>query len=299
MLKTLDRCPLCGSTAIAPDFVARCVRRQDDRDWRVARCAGCTLGFLNPQPDWEELALYYGADYGPYTPDRSLSTFEADVAAARASGRHRHIRIAAGLRILDVGCGAGAFLKVAGALGAAAEGVEPSEHGVKAARAQGLRVFEGQLHDYLKSSDGRRFDVVAASHVVEHHPSPVDVLRQMRSLLAPGGYVWFAVPNAGGETAEALKARWHSVDVPFHLMQFTPASATLAVERAGLKLRRQYTYSLPSAAFGSFCDIWRHRYFAPRKITQRVGVLTTLAATRARAMDERGAGEAIIVEATA
>ncbi len=298
MLNRLDRCPLCGSLDFAPDFVAHCVRRADGREWHVVRCAACTISFLNPQPDWIELQAYYTADYDPYTADHSIETLEAEVAAARAKGEFRHIPIRPGLRLLDVGCGGGAFLKVARALGAEVYGVEPSEHGAAAARAQGLPVFHGQLHDYMEAApSGPRFDVVTANHVVEHHPSPVDALRQMSSLLAPGGYLWFAVPNGAGATAAALKARWHSVDAPYHLVHFTPTAARLAVERAGLKIRRLYTYSLPSALFASLCDIWRYRYLAPRKLTQRLGVLKRLAERRARAMDEAGVGEAIIVEA--
>jgi 2-polyprenyl-3-methyl-5-hydroxy-6-metoxy-1,4-benzoquinol methylase len=235
----------------------------------------------------------------PVYQHHAVGAFEAVVAEARAAGEFRHIKITPGLKVLDVGCGGGAFLRVVRELGGEVAGVEPSEHGAKAARAQGLPVFHGQLHDYINSGAAdRRFDVVTASHVLEHHPEPVEMLKQMKSLLGPSGYVWFAVPNIASETAAVLKERWHGVDAPFHLTHFTPKAALAAVDRAGLRPRRQYTSSVPAVTFLALCDIWRHRYFAPRKLTQKIGFLRGVAERRSKAMDAAGLGEAIVVEAT-
>lgn len=298
--RPIESCPICGAGEIRPDFVGFCQRKRDGRDWPISRCDGCGTRLLNPQPTWEELAPYYDAHYVAYGPSPGPSSLDAEIAAARASGRHRHVEIRPGLRLLDVGCGGGSFLTVARALGAEVAGVEPSEHGVRTARAAGLDVFHGPLDAYLAGPGAeRRFDLITANHVVEHHSSPVDLLSQMRRLLAPGGRVWFAVPNIESETALALKADWHSVDLPFHLYHFTPASAALAAEKAGLRVVRSSTYSFPHAAFASFRTIWRKRYFLPLRLSHRLPALRALAARRARQMDAAGAGEAILIEATA
>lgn len=43
----------------------------------------------------------------------------------------------------------------------------------------------------------------------------------MKALLAPGGFIWIAVPNASYPPSKSLKGRWHSADPPYHLMQFS------------------------------------------------------------------------------
>ncbi|MEX0643790.1 MAG: methyltransferase domain-containing protein [Parvularculaceae bacterium] len=300
MLNQLDACPVCGGRDLSLDFIGRCARRDDGRAWRVDKCASCSLRFINPQPDWRELSSYYDAAYEAYEPEHGLQSLEAEIERARKTGEFRHIPLRPGLRVLDVGCGGGAFLSVARAVGAEVYGVEPSAAGVASARAAGLPVFHGELHQFLQSAESaRRFDVITSNHVVEHHPAPVDLLKQMASLLAPDGYLWFAVPNIESRTAAALKERWHSVDLPFHLMHFTPASMRRAVERAGLRIRREYTHSLPSATLSSLTTLWRQKYLLPRRLSERLSpILGGLAAAHARRMDETGDGEAIIIEAT-
>ena len=50
-------------------------------------------------------------------------------------------------------------------------------------------------------------DVITAYHVVKHLPDPVKTLSIMKRFVAPGGYLWIAVPNAGNPICRALKDR--------------------------------------------------------------------------------------------
>ena len=252
---------------------------------------------MNPRPTREELSEYYDAAYDPYEADHGLLADE--VARAKESGEFRHIKIVPGMKILDVGCGGGAFLRTIRELGADVFGVEPSSFGVKTARNAGIPVFHGPLEAFAESDEfpGAVFDVITSNHVVEHHEDPVSLLRLMSSMLKPGGYVWFSVPNIQSRTARALKGKWHAVDVPYHLMQFSPESAALTVRKAGMNLKTLYTSSLPSATMASLYDIWRFKYFIPRKLTQNLPFLRALGAPYSRSMDSKNEGEAIIVEA--
>ncbi len=98
---------------------------------------------------------------------------------------------------------------------------------------QGLRVFQGSLDEYIAQARNRpQFDIITANHVVEHLAEPVESLRMMKGLLAPGGFIWISVPNGAYPLCRALKGRWHSSDLPYHLMQFSPASMTKAGHQA-------------------------------------------------------------------
>lgn len=182
-------CPICKSDQCAPDYVGKAQRAawQDGRAWAVWRCQSCAHGFMYPQPDAETLTAYYGKDYDPYSATHGVAGDMASIVeTARKTGRYRHVAIRPGMRLLDVGCGGGSFLKVARAIGAEAEGVEPSDHGVDTCRTQDIPVFHGTLTEFLQTG-AAGFDLITANHVVEHHPDPVAFLDEARQLLAPGG----------------------------------------------------------------------------------------------------------------
>jgi hypothetical protein len=117
----------------------------------------------------------------------------------------------------------------------------------------------------------------------------------MGSLLAPDGYIWIAVPNADCVFCRDLRGRWHSADLPLHLMQFTPESLAYAARQAGLEVIAIDTYSLPSATAASIRQVLRQRYFVPQRLTMRMPVIASYFAPRvARRLDAKGRGEALM-----
>ena len=77
------------------------------------------------------------------------------------------------------------------------------------------------------------FDLVTAFHVLEHLPDPLGVLRRMLGWLAPGGSAVIEVPNVAGAGARLFGRYWSGLDMPRHLVHFTPATLTALAERAG------------------------------------------------------------------
>lgn len=253
---------------------------------------------MNPQPSWDDLEFYYNNAYEAYDPMHgSGANDEQEIERAKLTGSFRHIPLPSGMRLLDVGCGGGYFLRITAKLGAIAEGVEPSRYAAEVAWKQGLRVFHGTLESYAdEAPSGTQFDIITANHVVEHVPRPVETLCEMKRLLAPGGFIWIAVPNAAYPICRSLKGLWHSTDLPYHLMQFTPASISEAGRQAGLKIRRQYTESLPRNVAASLGQYLRYRWKLPRRFTQRLRFLDAVSVWYARRADRKCAGEAILTE---
>jgi hypothetical protein len=62
----------------------------------------------------------------------------------------------------------------------------------------------------------------------------------MRELLAPGGVLVLAVPDAGSRIARVLGKRWWSV-IPTHIHYFTRASITTMLEGAGYEVLEMAT----------------------------------------------------------
>lgn len=95
--------------------------------------------------------------------------------------------------LLDVGCGNGAFLKIAKSLGYQASGLEPDPKAAAYGRNEGLDVRAGRLPG--SNLPQGTFDEITLLHVLEHFHRPVEALKELWSLLRPGGRLWVKVPN--------------------------------------------------------------------------------------------------------
>lgn len=292
-MQQLTACPICRSHQIRLSFSHE---EGNGRLWRVDACAECQGGFENPQPSWGDLAEYYSETYSAYAESHGSQGLDEQVIAdARETGQFRHTAIQGGDRLLDVGCGGGYFLRIASQLGAVVQGVEPNPFAAARARQCGVPVFAGTLEEYVEAYPSARFDTITANHVLEHMPDPVAALAVMRTLLKPDGGVTVAVPNARCWAARALRGRWHSTDLPRHLMQFSRRSLATAAERAGLGISEIVTYSLASATAGSLRLWLRFRCLLPRRLTSRLRMIDTrVAPAVAKWLDERAVGEALI-----
>ncbi|MCY4602382.1 MAG: class I SAM-dependent methyltransferase [Acidobacteria bacterium] len=224
-------CPLCR-VAPRPFGV-------DFQGLQLARCATCGLQFQSPRPVFDDLVQ---AVYGPaYHPPG-----EHVVDAVRRYQFERQMRwleevAAAGRRLLDVGCGSGAFLRFAQARGWEAEGTDVVL--TPAAAATGARLWAGQLPSI--AFDGRRYHAVRFNHVLEHTQDPLAELRAARALLEPGGVLHVGVPNLAGFTItlkswqsrlRLKRKRWKHYGALHHLWFFTPRTLARLVEAAGFEV---------------------------------------------------------------
>jgi 2-polyprenyl-3-methyl-5-hydroxy-6-metoxy-1,4-benzoquinol methylase len=127
-----------------------------------------------------------------------------------------------GGRVLDVGCGSGAFLELAVSAGWDAVGLEVDPEAVRSAQSRGLDVRQGEIDTLLGS--GERFTVITVSHVLEHVHEPLRLLKACRALLEPRGWLWLEVPNFEAPGRSRFGCDWLHLDPPRHLTQFTPQS---------------------------------------------------------------------------
>jgi SAM-dependent methyltransferase len=97
-----------------------------------------------------------------------------------------------GLRILDVGCGAGGMLGPLSRFGAVS-GVDTSPELVEFCRSRGFAGVEvGSVYE-LPGPDGG-FDVITLMDTIEHVPDELRGLRECRRALSAGGLLFVSVP---------------------------------------------------------------------------------------------------------
>lgn len=194
--------------------------------------------------------------------------------------------------MLDVGTGGGYFLRICKKLGAETFGVDPSVEAVATARAQGLDIFHGTIHDFQHAG---QFDVITANQVLEHTPDPVIVLRKMRSLVADEGVIWISVPNFGCIWSRLLGWRWDGADLPYHLVHFGAESLARAGNKAGLRVRVMRTHSDRAIVKYSARKVLRHRFGIPERLGRAI-VSERWAGSYGAKLDRAGGGDTLIVE---
>jgi SAM-dependent methyltransferase len=132
-------------------------------------------------------------------------------------------------RILDVGCGTGANLKMLSEYGDVA-GVDISADAIEFCRERGLtdvRLGAAESLPYEAES----FDLVTALDVVEHLDDDVGGLKEMRRVLRPGGHVLLFVPT--------FMWLWGVQDeVSHHRRRYRLSELRRAVTQAGFEVER-------------------------------------------------------------
>jgi ubiquinone/menaquinone biosynthesis C-methylase UbiE len=104
-----------------------------------------------------------------------------------------------GKSVLDVGCAMGVMTAWLAEVAASVDMLDGSEAYIEAARNEAalarphVRFFCSLFEEFVPD---RSYEVVSCSHVLEHVIDPVDLLRRMKSWLAPDGVVIACVPNA-------------------------------------------------------------------------------------------------------
>lgn len=164
---------------------------------------------------------------------------------------------AGSLRILDVGCGAGDFMRFALAKGHDVQGIEPdtTARGLMgetiAARVRFCRVEET---DYPDAS----FDVVTFWDSFEHIEAGFDLLEAVRRWLKPEGTVFLRVNNtrdvlniASGILLRTLPRQGHGFqkrcfNFPSHVWNFNEKAMRLLTERHGWRIMAHRATDTPA-----------------------------------------------------
>ena len=99
------------------------------------------------------------------------------------------------------------------------------------AARRGLPGASSRVPSRTTTCRGAPLDAVTLWQVLEHIGEPLPLLRRVRSLLKPGGLLVASVPNIEGLSAVLTQERWWGLDVPRHLVHYTPHTLRRAVSR--------------------------------------------------------------------
>jgi 2-polyprenyl-3-methyl-5-hydroxy-6-metoxy-1,4-benzoquinol methylase len=262
-----EACPICRSAETAACFSGR------DRlfglaqgQFQLLRCLSCKCMFLHPFPEDAALASFYPQKY--WVSEESteqkgwvqlFQRFEKayrefvvadhvrflDQSARKNHARKNHAREnrAQGKSLLDIGCGSGTFLHVAQSHGFFPHGMDMSPQAVEIAKKQyGFTVRQGEIGSRIW--DDCRFDFITMFHVLEHLTDPRLALEYAADLLQPRGILIIQVPNISSIQARLFGKLWYGLDVPRHVINFTPKALKFLLQETGFEFRLTSRFSL-------------------------------------------------------
>ncbi len=245
----LITCPVCEYPK------ARLRYRMNDRFFQTSpdaiplyECSSCGLLFQREEELQTDLASTYPPGYWWKQSETTLGRVEGRYRDWMV--RHDQLRFTLCVaspsppcRLLDIGCGAGTFLKLALKAGFDAYGLEFSPEAVRIASEDlNGRICAGSEQDLIER--GEKFDFITLFHCLEHVPTPFSYLKKLRKLLRhPGGLI-VQVPNRDSLQARILGPRWYGLDCPRHLYNYTTFSLLHLLGRAGYRIQRTRHFSL-------------------------------------------------------
>ncbi len=95
----------------------------------------------------------------------------------------------------------------------------------------GLKITKGST-DVLEPC-AETFDVIIASHSVEHVPDPARLFRAFFTALKRGGRLVIEIPNADAAALDIYGKYYYYLTLPVHLNIFSPRSLELMARRHG------------------------------------------------------------------
>lgn len=230
-------CCLCGGSRFAPSLSCE--------GFSYAKCSGCGLVQMNPQPAEQSVRGRYGEGYLAYELENEAAFLELQRLALADAGFpeiEREMMAAAapqGPRVLDAGCATGALLEWLRGRGWQAAGAEISPSARHAREARGLDVRCMAVEECR--FPGGFFDLALASHLIEHLNSPRAFAREIARILRPGGLFLATTPNISGFQARLFRGKWRAA-IFDHLYLFSARALKAMLRAEGFEIEGVFTW---------------------------------------------------------
>ena len=106
-----------------------------------------------------------------------------------------------GIKVLDVGCGGGILAEALSKLGAQVTGIDASEQTIGVAQnhsnAVGSNVsyYQTTIEEFIANKPEEKFDVITCLEMLEHVPSPGEIIKTCSTILKDDGDIFFSTIN--------------------------------------------------------------------------------------------------------
>ncbi len=236
-----SHCPVCQSANISPALSAKDFT-VSSQIFSINKCNDCTVIFTQDVPSQDAIGTYYASEnYVSHSNtqkglvNRLYHIIRKKTLVTKRNLLKKETGISTG-KILDVGCGTGAFLNEMKNNGWQITGLEPDE----TARKNAIELFniEPLPSPEIFNLPSESFDAITLWHVLEHVHQLQGYTAQLKKLLTKKGMLFIAVPNYTSWDAQHYKEYWAAYDVPRHLYHFSPAGINTLMRAHGMQVKK-------------------------------------------------------------
>jgi 2-polyprenyl-3-methyl-5-hydroxy-6-metoxy-1,4-benzoquinol methylase len=208
----------------------------------MVRCSSCSCGLVRAYPRYRSFRRFTTIQSWGWKDVReprlskafSDDNLKENILPKLKILQDRGFPAAAGAKLLDIGCGTGAFLKAARDAGFKVTGIEPSWFSSRWARKNlGLDVLTTATEKFRPLA---KYDVVTCLHTIEHLANPLKAVERIASFCSKDGIILVATPNLGCEVARRLGADWKAVGPADHLFLFDRDTLEKTLRRAKMEV---------------------------------------------------------------
>ena len=106
-----------------------------------------------------------------------------------------------GIKVLDVGCGGGILAEALSKLGAQVTGIDASEQTIGVAQNHSNAVgsdvsyYQTTIEEFIANKPEEKFDVITCLEMLEHVPSPGEIIKICSTILKDDGNIFFSTIN--------------------------------------------------------------------------------------------------------
>lgn len=226
------RCRICGSELDGSPLIVREMMIPTREEFEYFECTKCHCLQIGQVP--ENLYEYYGAGYYSFQETEEPIRTDKDVALNMTA-------------VLDVGCGAGKFLKELRSIGYGnLTGCDPFiEHDLF--YGDEIRIYKKTIHEMEGT-----YEKIFLNDSFEHVTDPHEVMESINRLLSPGGVARIAIPIFPNIAYDMFGTDWYQLDAPRHIFLHSRESMDYLTSQHGLRIVDVTYDSDPSQIFRSY-----------------------------------------------
>ena len=225
IFRMVEHCPLCGRNNSHHNYYGTLEMRDTIREFGIDELTfvicECGLIFQWWAMTPETLAEYYKHTYRKILGKSETASRDTKIETERAKKIIQFLDDYCPNNVLDIGSATGTVLvKLQNVYGCKVAGIEPDDNYREYSQSLGLNVLS--KIEFLGGN--QKFDLITATHVLEHFIEPMAFLEKIRDLVSEGGKLILEVPLMSCRLS--------------HPVVFTEETLRMMLNRAGFGIRK-------------------------------------------------------------